>query len=68
MFGIPCPPGASNHTLGFAAAAGTDQAFEQAIMAAKGMAVAGWKVLADDSVAAAVRRDYEEDKEICMFD
>jgi len=67
MFGIRCPPGASNHTLGFAAAAGTDRAFEQAIVTAKGMAIAGWKILADDSIAAAVRRDYEEDGEICIF-
>jgi hypothetical protein len=64
MFGIPCPPGASNHTPGFTAAAGTDRAYELAIVTAKGMAVTGWKILTDDSVVAAVRRDFEEDKEI----
>jgi len=67
MFGIRCPPGASNHTLGFTAAAGTERAFEQAVVAAKGMAVVGWNILADDSVAAAMKRDYEKDKEICTF-
>lgn len=64
MFGIPCSAGASNHTPGFAAAAGTDKAYDLAIVTDKGMAVMGWKILTDDSVAAAMRRDFEEDKEI----
>jgi hypothetical protein len=64
MFGIPCAPGASNHTHGFTAAAGTDKAYELALVTAKGMAVAGWKILTDDNVAAAMQKDFEEDKEI----
>lgn len=62
MFGIPSAEGAYNHTPGFTAAAGTDRAHDLGIMTAKGMAVAGWKILADDKVAADVRRDFEDDK------
>jgi hypothetical protein len=61
-FTIPCPPGAYNHTPGFTACAGTDEAHDLAVLTSKGMAVAGWKVLADDSVAKNVWDDFEEDK------
>jgi hypothetical protein len=68
MFGIPATDGASNHTPGFAAAAAaaaaTDRAHDLALVTARGMAVAGWKILADDGVAAAVRRDFEDDKKV----
>lgn len=49
-------------TPGFTACAGTDEAHRLTIVSAKGMAVAGWRILADDAVAARVRRDFEEDQ------
>jgi hypothetical protein len=61
--GIPAAPGCNNHTPGFTAAAGTREAHELCIAASKGMAIAGWNVLADDEVAASVKRDFEEDKQ-----
>lgn len=64
MFGIPSAGGAYNHTPGFTTAAGTDRAHDLGIVTAKGMAMAGWKILADDKVAAAVRQDFEDDKKI----
>lgn len=64
IFGIPATEGAYNHTPGFTAAAGTDRAHDLAIVTAKGMAIAGWKILTDDTVAAAVRQDFEDDKNI----
>lgn len=64
VFGIPAPSGAVNHTPGFTAAAGTDRAHDLTIVTAKGMAMAGWDILTDDNVAAAVRHDFEEDKKI----
>jgi hypothetical protein len=62
IFGIPVTEGACNHTPGFTDAAGTDRAHDLAIVTAKGMAVAAWKILTDDQVAAAVRQDFEDDK------
>ena len=64
IFGIPVTEGAYNHTPGFTAAAGTDRAYDLAIVTAKGMAMTGWKILTDDGVAAAVRQDFEDDKKI----
>ena len=61
-FAIPCPPGAYNHTPGFTACAGTDEAHDLAVLTSKGMAIAGWKVLADDDVAKKIWDDFDEDK------
>jgi hypothetical protein len=60
-FAIPTAPGAYNHTPGFTAAAGSDEAHVAGIITAKGMAVAGWRVLTSDEVARKVREDFEED-------
>lgn len=62
--GIPAEPGCNNHTAGFTAVAGTKEAHRLCLEAAKGMAVAGWKILAEDQIAAAVRRDFEVDEEL----
>ena len=62
MFGIECPPGVANHTPGFTACAGTDASHDRAVTNGKAMAVAGWKVLTDDSIARKVREGFEEDK------
>ncbi|KAE8141245.1 hypothetical protein BDV38DRAFT_268523 [Aspergillus pseudotamarii] len=61
-FAVPADPGAFNHTPSFTKAAGTSKAYELAIRTAKGMALVGWDVLYDDSVADRIRNDFEEDK------
>ncbi|KAF7629513.1 hypothetical protein AFLA_013227 [Aspergillus flavus NRRL3357] len=63
-FAVPADPGAFNHTPSFTKAAGTSKAYELALNTAKGMAVVGWNVLSDDSLAESVRNDFEEDKKI----
>ncbi|RAQ69969.1 hypothetical protein AFCA_012276 [Aspergillus flavus] len=63
-FAVPADPGAFNHTPSFTKAAGTSKAYELAINTAKGMAVVGWNVLSDDSLAERVRIDFEEDKKM----
>lgn len=61
-FAIPCSPGAYNHTAGFTACAGTDEAHDLAVVTSKGMAIAGWKVLSEDAVAEKIWADFEEDR------
>ncbi|BAE65745.1 unnamed protein product [Aspergillus oryzae RIB40] len=63
-FAVPADPGAFNHTPSFTKAAGTSKAYELALNTAKGMAVVGWNVLSDDSLAEGVRNDFEEDKKM----
>jgi amidohydrolase len=63
-FAIPAEKGAYNHTPGFTTAAGSEEAFKRCLLTAKGMALAGWKVLSDDHVAEEIRRAFEEDKTI----
>ncbi|KAB8263142.1 hypothetical protein BDV32DRAFT_146930 [Aspergillus pseudonomiae] len=63
-FAVPAEPGAFNHTPSFTKAAGTNQAYELAINTAKGMAVVGWNVLSDDSLADSIRNDFKEDKKL----
>lgn len=60
--GIPAKTGAYNHTPGFTALAGTREAHVLCLESAKGMAIAGWKILADDKAAAQVWQDFETDK------
>lgn len=62
-FAIPCPPGAFNHTPGFTACAGTDEAHAITVRVGKGLAVAGWRVLSDDAVANKVAEDWRRDVE-----
>lgn len=61
FFGIPTGEGEYNHSPGFTKAAGTPRAHELTITSAKGIAIAGWRILESDEVARAVRRDFEED-------
>jgi amidohydrolase len=60
-FGIETAEGQGNHTKGFAAAAGTDDAYTRAAECGNGMALVGWKVLTDDAFADEMRREWEED-------
>ncbi|KAK4234400.1 hypothetical protein C8A03DRAFT_18694 [Achaetomium macrosporum] len=61
VFGIGTKDGEANHTKGFAAAAGTEDAFQRALECGRGMALVGWKVLSDDDFAQRVRSEWEED-------
>jgi len=61
VFGIGTKDGEANHTKGFAAAAGTEEAFETALECGKGMALVGWKVLADGKFAEKMQKEWEED-------
>ncbi|KAK4148309.1 p-aminobenzoyl-glutamate hydrolase subunit B [Dichotomopilus funicola] len=61
VFGIGTNEGESNHTKGFAAAAGTEEAYERALECGRGMAVVGWKVLSDDKFAERLRSEWETD-------
>ncbi|KAL2015727.1 hypothetical protein VTK56DRAFT_4898 [Thermocarpiscus australiensis] len=60
-FGIGTREGEANHTKGFAAAAGTEEAFQRAVECGRGMALVGWKVLTDDAFAEQVQKEWEED-------
>lgn len=60
-FGIDSKDGAANHTKGFTAVAGTQDALEKAIECGKGMAAVGWRVLTDDDFAAQVKKEWELD-------
>lgn len=59
-FGIPVRDGATLHQEQFAEAAGSPGAFEIAMRCAKGLALLGWRVLHDDTVAAEAMRDFNE--------
>ena len=62
--GIPAKSGSYNHTPGFTAYAGTREAHDRCLAAAKGMSVVGWDILSSSETAMRVRRDFEEDKKI----
>lgn len=63
IFGIEASEGAYNHTVGFTAAAITDDAFTRTIAVAKGMAMVAWKVLSDGAVAQRVKKEFQEDEQ-----
>ncbi|SPQ21360.1 f09478f6-4275-4ddc-9ff3-a28dc6fad3a9 [Thermothielavioides terrestris] len=64
VFGLETKEGEANHTKGFTAAAGTDDAFERALECARGMALVAWKVLADDAFAQRVHKEWEEEMKL----
>jgi amidohydrolase len=61
VYAIPCPDGVFNHMPGFTECAGTDEAYKATIVCAKGLAVVGWRILAEDTIAEAMRREFERD-------
>ncbi|KAK3370014.1 hypothetical protein B0H63DRAFT_305531 [Podospora didyma] len=63
-FGIGTKDGEANHTKGFAAAAGTPEAYALALECGKGMALVGWKVLTDDIFADEMRKEWEADMKV----
>ncbi|KKK25669.1 hypothetical protein ARAM_003711 [Aspergillus rambellii] len=60
--GIQAAPGATNHTPGFTAAAEKEEAHTLCLESAKGMAIVGWQILADENIAKQVRQDFEDDR------
>lgn len=62
-FVIPAAPDVSGHNPKFAACAGTDQAHENALKCAKGMAMLGIRVLLDDAIANGAKTDFQQDDE-----
>ena len=62
LIGIPTVGGEGPHSKGFEAAAGRVEAEERFVVAGKGMAVTGWRVLVDDGVYGRVREGFEEDR------
>ncbi|KAF5581846.1 amidohydrolase [Fusarium pseudoanthophilum] len=65
LFIIPTLPTDNVHAPGFTRAAGEPAAFDAAIKAAKGIAVLGVRVLADEEFAKRMREAYEEDMKKC---
>ncbi|KGO61226.1 Amidohydrolase [Penicillium expansum] len=61
LFAIAAENGEANHTPEFTRIAISDEAYGSAIIAAKGMAITGWKFLADDILAKSVLSDFEND-------
>jgi hypothetical protein len=59
-FGIAAPDDATLHQEPFTKVAGSREAFEAAMHCAKGLALLGWRVLRDDSVAGEAMRDFNE--------
>lgn len=55
------PPGVALHSAEFAAAARTQENHEITMQVAKGMALTAWKVLSDETVAAQMKEDFEQD-------
>ncbi|ETS79283.1 hypothetical protein PFICI_09136 [Pestalotiopsis fici W106-1] len=62
-YDIQAPKGATNHTIGFTAAAGTDFAFERTLVVGLGLARSAWVVLTDDKVADEMKAEFEADKD-----
>ncbi|CAK39975.1 hypothetical protein M747DRAFT_285208 [Aspergillus niger ATCC 13496] len=61
---IPTPPGTAMHTEAFRDSAKTEEAHNITMSVGKGMAVAGLKVLTDESFAAQVKDYFEKDKKL----
>ncbi|RDW87804.1 hypothetical protein BP5796_03498 [Coleophoma crateriformis] len=61
-FAVPAEPGENMHSKGFNRASRTDAAHHIAVMAGKGMALAAWRILTDDTVAKKIEVDFENDK------
>ncbi|KZT51018.1 hypothetical protein CALCODRAFT_488261 [Calocera cornea HHB12733] len=60
-YAIPTKPGGGNHNPLFTAAAATPEAHAATIIAAKGIAIAGVKVLTDEAFAAQVVQSFKGD-------
>ena len=61
LYSIPVKNNASNHTLGFTDAAGTDEAHSLTLLTSKGMAGTALRFLTDDSFAKECKERFERD-------
>lgn len=59
---IETATGTALHSAAFTEAAATNAAHKTTLDVAKGMAMTGWRILADDDLAARVKAEFEEDK------
>lgn len=60
MFVIPAPEGASPHHPSFTAAAGTDQAHEEALVVGKSLALIGWDMLTQQALLDTAQLQWRE--------
>jgi metal-dependent amidase/aminoacylase/carboxypeptidase family protein len=63
LIGIPASPGTSIHNRAFTEAAGTVEAHERILEAAKAMALTAWSILVDDDVFAQIAKDFQDRRE-----
>lgn len=61
---IPTPEGTAMHTEGFRDASKTLEAHDITMSVAKGMAVAGVKILLDEEFAAKAWSDFDQDQKL----
>jgi hypothetical protein len=61
LFGIPCAKGVSPHSANFTDAAGTDAAYESAIITGKTLALVGFDVATKDEVFQAVYSNWQKE-------
>jgi hypothetical protein len=62
-FAIPVTSGVACHNPDFAAAAATEEAHDIALKCAKGLAMLAVRVLIQDGVAEAARRDFQAEED-----
>ncbi|KAK9364375.1 hypothetical protein V1509DRAFT_670246, partial [Lipomyces kononenkoae] len=60
MFGIPTDEGTFLHDPTFAEAAGTDSAFDDALIVGKTLALVGWDVITDDGMYQVAKSQWQE--------
>ncbi|RFU27505.1 hypothetical protein B7463_g8821, partial [Scytalidium lignicola] len=61
VFGIPAPEGSFPHHPSFAAAAATDDAHREAIVAGKSLALVGWDMLTKENLYEAAKTQWESE-------
>ncbi|KAF9892242.1 hypothetical protein FE257_002019 [Aspergillus nanangensis] len=58
-FGIPAPKGSYPHEPSFAAAAGTDNAHQEAVIVGKSLALIGWDMITNDDMFTVAKQQWE---------
>jgi hypothetical protein len=61
MFGIPTPENTFPHHPSFAAAAGTDEAHEEAVLVGKSLALIGWDMITDEALFQTAQQQWREE-------
>ena len=62
-FGIPTPENSFPHHPTYTAAAGTDEAHEEALIVGKSLAMIGWDMITNDALFATAHRQWKEEIE-----